>query len=102
LHNIDKTTCCVCNGNWRTCTSVNGLPMVAFCVLMETASSLTFTVSVTCPNSRATFSVAGVLIGHAFCSTAGQLHLTLQNAGTTITGSTMSAYAMFHDWNIPA
>lgn len=54
------------------------------------------------PRGALNSTVAGVLIGHAFCSTAGQVHLTLQNAGTTISGSTMSAYAMFHDWNIPA
>lgn len=54
------------------------------------------------PRGALNSTVAGVLIGHAFCSTAGELHLTLQNAGTTISGSTMSAYAMFHDWNIPA
>ena len=54
------------------------------------------------PRGALNSSVAGVLIGHAFCSTAGELHLTLQNAGTTISGSTMSAYAMFHNWNIPA
>ena len=54
------------------------------------------------PRGPLNSSVAGVLIGHAFCSTAAQVHLTLLNAGTTISGSTMSAYAMFHDWNIPA
>lgn len=54
------------------------------------------------PRGALNSTVAGVIIGHAFCSTAGQVHLTLQNAGTTISGSTMSAYAMFHDWNIPA
>lgn len=45
-------------------------------------------------------SVAGVQVT-GYCSTAGQLHLTLQNAGTTITGSTQSAYAMIHDFGIP-
>lgn len=53
------------------------------------------------PRGPLNSTVVGVLIGHAFCSTAGELHLTLQNAGTTISGSTMSAYAMFHNWNVP-
>jgi hypothetical protein len=53
------------------------------------------------PRGPLNSTVAG-LMAMAFCSTAGQVHLTLQNAGTTISGSTMSAYAMFHDWNIPA
>jgi hypothetical protein len=46
-------------------------------------------------------SVAGVK-ANAYCSTAGQIHIELQNAGTTISGSTMSAYAMIHEFNVPA
>src|SRR3990167_1619676 len=53
------------------------------------------------PRGPLNSTVAGVM-AMAFCSTAGEVHLTLQNAGTTLGGSTMSAYAMFHDWNIPA
>lgn len=45
-------------------------------------------------------SVAGVKV-NAYCSSAGQMHFEVQNAGTTISGSTMSAYAMIHDFNIP-
>ena len=52
------------------------------------------------PRGALNSSVAG-LMAVAFCSTAGQVHITLQNAGTTISGSTMSAYAMIHDFNIP-
>lgn len=52
------------------------------------------------PRGALNSSVAGVLV-QSYCSTAGQLHLTYQNAGTTLTGSTMSAYAMIHDFNIP-
>jgi hypothetical protein len=53
------------------------------------------------PRGPLNSSVAGVLV-QSYCSTAGQLHLTYQNAGTTITGSTMSAYAMIHEFNVPA
>lgn len=53
------------------------------------------------PRGPLNSTVAG-LMAMAFCSTAGEVHLTLQNAGTSLSGSTMSAYAMFHDWNIPA
>lgn len=52
------------------------------------------------PRGPINSSVAGVLL-QSYCSTAGQLHITIQNAGTTITGSTQSAYAMIHDFNIP-
>lgn len=52
------------------------------------------------PRGALNSTVAG-LLAIGFCSTAGQLHITLQNAGTTISGSTMSAYAMIHDFNIP-
>lgn len=52
------------------------------------------------PRGPINSSVAGVLL-QSYCSSAGQLHITIQNAGTTITGSTQSAYAMIHDFNIP-
>lgn len=52
------------------------------------------------PRGPLNSSVSGVFI-HGYCSTAGQLHVVYQNAGTTITGSTMSAYALIHDINIP-
>lgn len=52
------------------------------------------------PRGALNSSVAGVLI-QSYCSTAGELHLTYHNAGTTITGSTMSAYAMIHEFNVP-
>ena len=67
-----------------------------------TVTGLTTNAVVTiAPRGALNSSVAGVSVTHAFCSTAGQIHLTLLNAGTTITGSTMSAYAMIHDFNIP-
>lgn len=53
------------------------------------------------PRGPLNSSVSGVLI-QSYCSTAGQLHLTYHNAGTTISGSTMSAYALIHDMNVPA
>ena len=53
------------------------------------------------PRGALNSTVAGVIAPHAFCSTAGQLHITLQNAGTTISGSTQSAYAMIHEFGIP-
>lgn len=52
------------------------------------------------PRGPLNSSVAG-LMAMAFCSTAAEMHVTLQNAGTTISGSTMSAYALIHDMNIP-
>ena len=52
------------------------------------------------PRGPLNSSVAGVL-AFPSCSTDGQLHITYHNAGTTISGSTMSAYLLIHEINIP-
>ena len=66
------------------------------------ANLTTNAVIVVQPRTPLNSSVAGVHV-QARCSTAGALHLTFMNGGgTTLSGSTMSAYALIFENNVPA